>query len=373
MRYTIIQNQDCYQIYDNVNRKCVTEKCYPIIIDIIEDKYAIVGESSWYWKGSSKYRRYLYGLIDMEGNVVVDIYYQYIYPQDDYIYCKLDNTPLNILSFSGNYLWYNDIKCVESKYPFVYMNSKWAVIRLFEIDGNITRRYLRAIDYNGNTIKEKEVPDFSYIDISSFITECNAGKEQPTTIHSKILGGCEIPIKWSKLNHVIEEFREGQYLLFNVFIDDKTRFESVHLDLTKNRFLLISKNNHYIAIINDKLKLIYEDRGGFYIERYIYHDRLVINGKYILDDKGNLFELAISLKNIGQIDENDYLYFIENDKRGYIDKFGKIVIPPLFSKDEEIYVDEFLERAEWEEEQRNIYNSIDDAFEGESDAYWNID
>ena len=52
---------------------------------------------------------------------------------------------------------------------------------------------------------------------------------------------------------------------------------------------------------------------------------------------------------------------------------GQIVIPPIFPKDRQSGIDEDAANDAWRENQKEIAGWSDDAFDGEPDAYWNID
>ena len=52
---------------------------------------------------------------------------------------------------------------------------------------------------------------------------------------------------------------------------------------------------------------------------------------------------------------------------------GHIVIPPIFPKDVQTGIDEEAANESWREYQKYAADSVSDAFDGEPDAYWNID
>ena len=52
---------------------------------------------------------------------------------------------------------------------------------------------------------------------------------------------------------------------------------------------------------------------------------------------------------------------------------GQIVIPPIFPKDRQKGINEEAANDAWREQQKEITRWNEDAFDGESDAYWNID
>ena len=52
---------------------------------------------------------------------------------------------------------------------------------------------------------------------------------------------------------------------------------------------------------------------------------------------------------------------------------GRIVIPPIFPKDRQSGIDEEAANDSWREYQKYAADSVSDAFEGDTNAYLNID
>jgi hypothetical protein len=65
---------------------------------------------------------------------------------------------------------------------------------------------------------------------------------------------------------------------------------------------------------------------------------------------------------------------IEKDEKiGFMNNEGRIVIPPNFPKDRQSGIDEDAADDAWREYQKVIAGWTEDAFEGDSDARWNTD
>ena len=65
---------------------------------------------------------------------------------------------------------------------------------------------------------------------------------------------------------------------------------------------------------------------------------------------------------------------IEKDEKiGFMNNEGHIVIPPIFPKDVQTGIDEETSNEAWKEYQKYSADSVSDAYEGLEDAHWNTD
>ena len=72
-------------------------------------------------------------------------------------------------------------------------------------------------------------------------------------------------------------------------------------------------------------------------------------------------------------DNCGYAEIEKNNKLGYMNNRGEVVIPPIFPKDIQVGIDEDAANESWREHQKYVADSISDAYEGDSDARWNTD
>jgi hypothetical protein len=129
-----------------------------------------------------------------------------------------------------------------------------------------------------------------------------------------------------------------------------------------------------LAILNDSYKLLYYSDDGFKVNTRTFSDRIIIGEENIMDFDGSLFNIPKGL--IFSNDTCDRLGFLaieKNNKLGYMNNRGEVVIPPIFPKDEQIGIDEDAANESWREYQKYAAGSVSDAYEGDSDALWNTD
>ena len=98
----------------------------------------------------------------------------------------------------------------------------------------------------------------------------------------------------------------------------------------------------------------------------MFNDRLVINDTMILDAIGNKYMLPEGYDIAYNSDKNGFIQIYKDNKRGYMNNRGEIVVPAIYDKiNPSLNIDE------------DYFNSLnehtDDAFEGDTSARWNID
>ena len=79
MRYIIEQNAETnfYHIKDLETGQMIPMSKYQIVLGVIDDKYVIVGR----YRGEKEY-----GLITIDGDTILDMYYDAVYIKDDRIF-----------------------------------------------------------------------------------------------------------------------------------------------------------------------------------------------------------------------------------------------------------------------------------------------
>ena len=72
MRYTIIKSPITkkYYIWDSEEKKMSSEEGFDIILEIVQDKIAIVGRATSYQSGYYYYSTYKYKLVDVKGRPI---------------------------------------------------------------------------------------------------------------------------------------------------------------------------------------------------------------------------------------------------------------------------------------------------------------
>ena len=134
------------------------------------------------------------------------------------------------------------------------------------------------------------------------------------------------------------------------------------------------KEGKCIAVLNDSFNVIYYSKDGFDIYPRTFHNRIIINREYILCPDGRLLNLPENIKfDEFYSDDCGFAEIEKDDKIGFMNNEGQIVIPPIFPKDEQIGIDEDAANDSWREYQKYAAGSVSDAYEGDSDALWNTD
>ena len=386
MRYIIKEDTDTkkFYIWDNKENKPNSEG-FDIILDIISDKYAIAGKADTYLSRSDYYKYYKYGIIDMKGNVIFDFKYEYIYPTDTIIYCKPFGFPFNQLTYLGHYRWVHKNGTFLSNEPFVYYNNENAILRgeYFKEYGMFSMKegyVYKLIDGNGIVLKEEKIGKSQ--SFNKLLKEEKNTNQQ--LVELKILSQ-QTDSKWSFLNEITE--RSERFCNFGSIRLGEVLLNNVHFNFAQSKFLLIfqldenyngdiirEESSTCCAVLNDKGKVIYYSKEGFKVMSSVFIDRIVIDNKYILDYDGNLFSMPEEIEICSMYSFSyNYIRIKNKEKSGFMDNKGNIVIPTIFPKDEWCGFDEEVSQCMWEEYLGQVYDSTDDAFEGDSDAYWNID
>jgi len=397
MRYIIHKSpvNEKFYIWDTKEKILTTETGYDIILDIISDKYAVIGKSVFYYIDDRKYKSYSYQLIDISGRVVFNTLFEYVYPTDTIIYCKLDGLPINELSYLGNYQWKTNKGVYNSKNPFLYYNSKIAIIKgecaHKRIDGRMQLACTyRMIDNEGRILKEEI---FKYSERSKVIKQFLEIEKQNTKVNWSQLFQQFVDMRWEKMDYIKENVSYNKTNhSYDILINDSIILHNVHLKVANNRFLLVFRNDEKynlryederkiidnssvcLAILNEKYELLYFSVDGFLINSSTLDTGIIINHDYIIDEKGHLYNLPsnISFYN-NTCDRLGHIKIEEGGKIGYMNNRGKIIIPPIFPKDIQVGVDRVAADGYWKDYQREMRNSISDAYEEDSDAYWNTD
>lgn len=375
---------DKYYIWDTVEKKITTEEGYDIIIDIVADKIAIVGRATSYQSGFYYYSTYKYKLVDVKGNPISDKEFDFVYPSDSFIYCKNGDLPINKLSYLGNYMWDYDGGRYLSKYPFYFYNLNNAIVQgEFWYESYKLGYLYQYIDTKGKVLKEAKVG------IKESVYQAFFESSEPNfsnQIYLDVLAE-SVDRKWERINELAKRTDNNYFNVCNFYLSEKYTFHNVAISFAWDRFLLLRKmeakhsntgteysKGKCVAVLNDSFDVIYYSKDGFNIYPRTFHNRIIINHEYILCSDGRLFNLPKNIKFDDFFSDNCGFAEIENNEKiGFMNNEGQIVIPPIFPKDRQKGINEEAANDAWREQQKEITRWNEDAFDGESDADWNID
>lgn len=397
MRYIIQKSPiiEKFYIWDTVEKRLTTETGYDIIIEIVEERYAIVGYRRNYKVDYHYYNTYDYKLIDVNGREVFNEEFEFVYPTDSIVYCKFGNLPVNKLTYLGNYVWNQKGKNIKARYPYFYIDDEKAIVkgeywedRTDPIFPKFGYMY-QLLNKRGEVLQEEKIE--SKERISKIFQRFPKSHQQPNYVYIDFMAD-SFDEKWAHINEMTERASDKYYNLGSIQINETLILENVHLGFAWDKYLLVYKEdneydrsyhherkiinraNNCLAILNDSYKLLYYSADGFKVNTRTFIDRIIIGEEYIMDFDGSLFSIPKDI--IFSDDTSDrlgYLQIEKDDKLGYMNNRGEVVIPPIFPKDVQVGIDEDAANESWREYQKYAADSVSDAYEGDSDARWNID
>ena len=390
MRYTIIKSPITkkYYIWDSEEKKMSSEEGFDIILEIVQDKIAIVGRATSYQSGYYYYSTYKYKLVDVKGRPISEKEFDYVYPYDSFIFCKNNGLPINKLSYFDNYIWDNASGRYLSKYPFYLYDSKNAIVKGEYWHESYKEGYLyQYIDSEGNVLKEAKVEAKKSAERAMFGFD---KQDSSNLIYIDVLAD-SVDKRWGRINELAKRTDNKYFNICDFNLSEKYNFHNVKISFAWGEFLILTKmeeNPSYtgydrqpkykegkcIGILNDSFDVLYYSIEGFNVYPRTFHNRIIINHEYILCPDGRLFNLPENIRFDDFYSDNCGFAEIEkNEKIGFMNNEGQIVIPPIFPKDSQSGIDEEAANDSWREYQKEVAGWTEDAFEGESDAYWNND
>ena len=390
MRYIPLKSPliDKYYIWDTVEKKITTETGFDIIVDIVADKIAVVGRKTSYQSGNYYYSTYKYQLVDVKGRPISDKEFDFVYPYDSYIFCKNNGLPINKLSYLDNYIWDNDSGRYLSKYPFYLYDLKNAIVKGEYWHESYKGGYwYQYIDTKGNVLKEAKVASKESVERVLFGFR---KQDHSNLVYLDVLAD-SVERKWGRINELAKRTDNKYFNLCDFNLSEKYDFHNVSISFAWGDFLILRKmedNPSYtgydrqpkyiegkcIAVLNDSFDVIYYSKEGFDIYPRTFHNRIIINREYILCPDGRLFNLPENINFDDFYSDNCGFAEIEKDQKiGFMNNEGHIVIPPLFPKDVQTGIDEEAANDSWREYQKYAADSVSDAFEGDPEACWNVD
>lgn len=390
MRYRIIKSPliEKYYIWDEKEKKMSSEEGFDIILEIVQDKIAIVGRATSYKSGYYYYSTYKYKLVDVKGRPISEKEFDFVYPYDSFIFCKNNGLPINKLSYLDNYIWDNASGRYLSKYPFYLYDSKNAIVKGEYWHESYKGGYwYHYIDTKGNVLKEAKV-------------ESNESAERVLFEHDKqdfsnlvyidVLAR-SVDKRWERINELAKITDKDCYNLCDFNLCEVYDFHNVKISFAWEEFLILikmDKNPSYtgydrqpkykegkcVAILNDSFNVIFYSKDGFDIFPRTFHNRIIVNREYILCPDGRLFNLPENIKFDDFYSDNCGFAEIEKDEKiGFMNNEGQILIPPIFPKDWQSGINEEAANDSWREYQKEIASWADDVYEGDDSNRWNTD
>lgn len=355
MRYVIKQkpNTESFYIEDIKTGQHISLHNYKYVIDIIDDKYVIVGRD---------YIGKKYGLITVAGLSVVDMIYDAIYVKDNRIYCQLDGL-INEMTLLGQYVWHNKQGEYFSNEPLLSSDIDTAIIKDKDEVGSRNLIAYKAIDCFGHIIEKFQN------------TAPIIGLKNEEYLYSE--WGDSYHIKWRNLWDLLKIEIVDSRLRRTITFPNGLTFENLDYTICFNRFLLLYTSgynsegrwvNTYYCVAEENCNVLYYDFTGFSVNQHMFPDRLVINNKFILDVEGNLYSIPNGCEFAFNSDRNGYIEMYNKGKRGYMNNRGEIVIPCIYEIEKKVF-----EMDEDYEAYLRSGGDFLDAFDGDSSAIWNID
>lgn len=390
MRYTVIKSPITkkYYIWDSEEKKISSENGYDIILEIVQDKIAIVGRADFYQSGYYYYSTYKYQLVDVKGRPISEREFDFVYPYDSFIICKNKGVPVNKLSYLDNYIWDNELGVYLSKYPFYMYDFKNAIVKGdYWYESYKGGYWYQYIDAKGNVLKEAKVESKESVERVLFGFR---KQDFSNLVYIDVLDN-NVDKRWERINELAKRTDDKHFRICDFNLSEKYDFHNVEISFAWGEFLILIKmeeNPSYtgydkqpkykegkcIAILNDSFDVIYYSKDGFDIYPRTFHNRIIINREYILCPDGRLFNLPENIKFDEFYSDNCGFAKIEkNEKIGFMNNEGHIVIPPIFPKDRKSGIDKEGADDAWREYQKEIAGWTEDAFDGEPGSYWNID
>lgn len=354
MKYIIEQNPETnyYHLKDTETGGVISLSKYQVVLDVIGDKFVIIGKP---WVGGN-----LYGLVTIEGELIIDMLYDAIYVQGSRIYC-CDDEVMNEMTFLHQYVWHNRKGEYFSNVPYMYSDLDVASIKDKGKVAEYNKHSYKLLDCYGRTISEFQgyspIPKLTHDDYE----------------HDE--WGHEYHKKWSKLWGLLEDDIVDSTIYRKISFPCGLTFAQVHIETIHNKFFLLYRSGYntegrwvktHYCIANENCKVLYFDLSGFSVNENMFHDSLVINNQIIINALGETYNLPEGYEFAYNSDKNGFIEIYKEGKRGYMNNRGEVVIPTIFEKKEPYhYIDEDYFDS--------LKKSTDDAFEGDSSARWNID
>lgn len=365
----------------SANKELVIPFKYDYILDIVDEKWVIVAKESQFnivtdggnYINTTWWKKYSYGLIDLNNNKVLDMSYDLLWVKGDSIYVMNDNV-VNKKNLSGQSIWHSKFGTIRLNNWILYQEPEFAIIEDI-IKGGVVqkRKKIKVIDVNFNILEEAE--NFNYIKNKYIIKQIFSNYDSRINIFPGI--GLWCSKEWIKFRFELNsEFKTNLCVKNCIFSD------VVEYDFYNDEFLYIKTNTARSFIFNKKGDKIFESDQPVLIQKMVdIQERIVINGVFIIENNGSRYEMDIQCQHMASYEfgGNGYIKIIDKPQIfpclnafmttynyfGLMDGYGRLIAPIIFPSPK-------MENSESESYRYRRKDDLSDVFEGDSDAFWNI-
>lgn len=372
-----------YGVFTENNEQIIPFQ-YDYILSVIDNKWAIVAKKysftildyDDYGGRTDFWQQCAYGLIDLNNNVIFDMSYDLLWVKQEIVYVMRDGI-VNEKKLNGKSIWHSGIGLICLDNWIVYQDSEIAVLEINHISDIRDDVKYRVIDVNFNTIEEFD--DYLYVKnkylLKSFMYN------NLIDIFPERGGGFRCPKEWELFHFKIDEFNNA-----NLSVNNHTICNINNYKLYSNNFMYVETLTGECLIFNKKGHRIFKSEHPVLIQdmgRIL--NKIVINGIFILKSNGDRYAMATQCNHMFsyEADGNGFIKIVDTPNiMPILDNVNKSANYKYFGlMDEEgneiapiIYPSPVFECSYSESYGiPNFSDDLSDAFDGDSDALWNID
>lgn len=411
MRYMSIYNEESnkYYILDTLADKKISDNEYDKIIQLFQDTYAVVGNiESSRDNPFSETLYFRYGLIDMSGNEILRVSYRFIYIHENRILCQYLNGKVLEKTLLGQTIWRNRKGEFYISGQLIDYDDEHAIIQhSLPVDNShkfkIYQNYHELIDVYGKVLDR----DYSFKPQVKLPKNKQYSAELLTDYHTCKFGyNGRVNMKnnkWLNIFNSLESICEDNIFYFNLTLPNGLRFEKFHFEVFNDMFFLVKQRGYYsryLCVLDDNMNVLHYDSNGFTAERIGRHYDLpyihisyqnsyikthspqwICNDEcdsgerpFFLKINGDKFFLPSKVSIHAHELHNKFVPIYNENKFGYINLHGEIVVPPIFELEKERFLDVDPKDVDFhcDNEDYSHYSKLD-AVDGDEDALWNID
>lgn len=357
---------------------------YDYILSIIDNKWAVVAKKyrftildyDDYGGRTDFWQQYAYGLIDLNNNVIFDMSYDLLWVKQDIVYVMKDDI-VNEKMINGKSIWHSKYGLIFLDNWIVYQDSEFAVLEINHIDDIRDNIKYIVIDVNFNTIEEFD----DYLCVKNKYLSKKIMHNNLIDIFPEKGGGFLCPKEWELFHFRINEFNNANLSVNNHTICDITNYK-----LYSNNFMYVETLTGKSFIFNKQGCKIFEAEHSVLIQEMgRILNKIVINGVFILKSNGDRYAIATRCNHmfsyeadgngfIKIIDTPNLMPILDSEKKsanykyfGLMDEDGNEIAPIIYPSP--VFDSSYSESYGIP----NYSDDLSDAFDGDSDALWNID
>lgn len=376
-----------YGVTDS-NNKIILDYKYDSI-NIIDNKYAIVGIENTSIDYDTTTREFLYGLIDLINcRHIFPVEYEFLYINNNRIFIlpsfdECGNVRgINEVTLLKQYIWHFSNGSRYFDYPIVAGNKDFALLAIRKEDSDFTWEF-RIVDAFGECIKseivEHDIHRQSY-DTANGVPEnlLDIVTERPSISSKDYFRlddfGNWVSSKWKLFENKIH-IKSGLNRTFDISIElpDGQNMKVRSYEIVGNHFFVCisepyrSDHKAHTTIFNSVGKIIFSSDSLCTIDQLHrgWYDILIVDDMICLDTEGNIFKSPyIAGQRCLTPDNCGFVKYYNNGFFGIADNKGNYISPCIFP-----VPDVHRRYLDWSDDD----HSSDDAYEGLSDARWNTD